>query len=210
MKKIGRKLLVVLCPVSIISLVGLGFSTWAVATQATNSVDIVLNSGNVISNTGEDVQCIYDLTLSSFSCYQGYGFVNETSGTYQNNVTLTGSGTFKVSLAKPLISTLNDSSKRSFKLVLEFSSSTSLATNKMTSSTGDFILSGFNTVNTGTCTNSEKITREFPIILSAEEYTLNDISFTYSIKLTYGNTLTSFPNLSSTTFKMSASLGANE
>ncbi|MBR1581704.1 MAG: hypothetical protein IJ656_01595 [Bacilli bacterium] len=76
--KINKKLLAILLPVSMVSLIGLGFSTWAVAKQVSTNISVNLSVGNV--ETADNIDAFGSVTLQTFKMSQ-YGF-EMSDGTY--------------------------------------------------------------------------------------------------------------------------------
>ncbi|MBR1581697.1 MAG: hypothetical protein IJ656_01560 [Bacilli bacterium] len=197
MKKIGRKLLVVLCPVSIISLVGLGFSTWAVATQATNNMTVDLSVGDVITGgTGEALDVITISSLGNFEYATGYGFVND--GIYADNVDLTGTCLVNTANAKSCFTSYRNT--KSFKLDVSLSTALPNGLNPNGFSSSSMSLTSTNfSVNDTDPVDGEAITTSFVITCTNTDA---DFSFDFSLNLKWTGSLSSFPNLASANFNI--------
>ena len=173
-----------------------GFAAWITSGGGSSAVTGNIDADDYVETTSGEAQCISKLSVNSFRYAAGYGFANETTGKYDSSMTLTGTFTFDVSQAKTAIDTLVGS--KQFSLVFEFTTST---TSNFTFGTPTF--TGFtNSPVSKTVTSSATKSAAYNITLTNDEYNQASLSCGFSMSISYGSSLSSFPSLANTTYNV--------
>ena len=170
----------------------IGFATWITAGGSNNTINGNIAADDYVETTSGEAYCISNVSINRFRYAAGYGFVNETSGKYDNTITLTGSFTLNVSEAKTAINSLVGSKQLSMKLELTTSATTNFTFTNLT-------FSGFtNSLVNKTASSTATACSAYNVTLTNDEYNQASLSCGFSITITYGATLSDFPSLSST------------
>ena len=172
--------------------ISVGFATWITTSGGTTSVlgqvqaDDVDNAGH-----GENVDVITITSIEPYQYAAGYGFVN--NGVYASSVDLTGTCLFNVANGKSCFDSFSGSSK-SFKLDVTLSTALSggFSSQGFSSSSISVTSTNFSSTSHTTITNSDTISTTFTVacIDNSENF-----SFSFSIGLSFANSLTSFPDM---------------
>lgn len=179
----------------IASVFAVGFSAWLV-TGGSDEVSVIagLRTADIVNATpAQNLDVITISSLSSFQYAAGYGFV--VDGVYGNSITLTGSCSFNAAYGKRCFDSFASDSNKSF--LLDFKLSTALTNgfsgNSFASSEVSLTSTNF-TVASQDPADGADITTTFTIACADNT---SNFTFDFSVNLTYGGTLTSFPNLAS-------------
>ena len=171
-----------------------GFAAW-ITTGGSNSIlsgnidaDDVQGGG---SHTPENLDVITITNVNDFQYYAGSGFVND--GVYDDDVYLTGTCSFNVTNGKKCFTSFRNNN--SFKLDVQLTTALSGGFSGANITSSEMSLTSTNfTVGSQNPTDSTNITATFTIACNSNA---SDFTFDFSVKLTYGGSLSSFPDLSS-------------
>lgn len=179
---------------SALACTSVGFAIWTETGNVSATKNGTMLTDDYIATTGGDAYCISNLTINTIGYAQGYGFVDQSTGRYVSSVALTGTFDFDVSEARDSIDSLVGSRQFSLKLAFTASVTTNFTYNNIS-------FTGFtNTPVSKSVTNTATATAAYNITLTDAEYNADTISCGFSITMTYGQSLSSFPSLSSATY----------
>lgn len=176
--------------------VSVGFATWIATGGAFGNIYGNIDTDDYGEASSGNAYCISDLTINPLKCAKGYGFVNESNGSYSNTVALTGTFTFNVLEAKDAINSLVGSKQFSLLIELNASVTTNFTFDGLT-------FTGFtNGLVSKTATSTATAYANYNITLTNDEYAQTTLERGFSITLTYGGTLSNFPTLESATYSV--------
>ncbi len=172
-----------------------GFAAWITTggsnATANGTIDADTVEGGGGSHTPQNLDVVTITNVDEYQYYAGNGFVN--NGVYDDECYLTGSCSFNATNGKKCFTSFRDSN--SFKLDVELSTTASGGLSGLNITSSEISLTSTNfTVGSQNPTDSTTITTTFTITCGSNE---SDFTFDFSVKLVYGETLSSFPDLSS-------------
>jgi len=177
-----------------------GFATWITAGGGSASVNGNIDADDIQggggSHTPQDLDVVTITQVNNYQYYTAYGWVND--GLFDDDVLLTGTCSFNVENGKSCFTSFRDN--KSFKLDVKLTTALSggFSGNSITSSEITLTSSNFATT-TQDPVDSTNITTTFALVCNDSN---SNFTFDFSIKLTYGGSLTSFPDLASANIKV--------
>ena len=174
------------------SVFSIGFSAWF----ANGGSEGSLSGGAAVaqvndSTSTENLDVITITRLDGFSYAAGYGF--DVEHVFTNSVFLTGECSFNATFGRRCFDSF--ATGNSFQLDIELTTALSGGFSSQGFSSTNITLNSTNfTTLSAAPTNGSAITKTFVVVCDSNT---TNFTFDFSINLTYGNDLTSFPNMAS-------------
>ncbi len=177
-----------------------GFAAWITTggsnATANGTIDADTVEGGGGSHTPQNLDVVTITQLNPYQYYSGYGFVND--GMFDDDILLSGTCNFNATNGKSCFTSFRNN--KSFKLDVKLTTALSGGFSGQSITSSEITLTSSNfTTATLDPTDSTDISTTFALTCSDNN---SNFTFDFSIKLTYGGALTSFPDLATANIKV--------